>query len=73
MIPTNILNMLTKSNLDIAAFQNMKSPDEIAQYLLNAGKVTQEQVNRAKQMWGNPQMKQQIQNNPMFQSVYNQN
>ena len=63
--------MLTKNNSDISAFQNMKSPDEMAQYLLNTGKVTQEQVNQAKQMWSNPQMKQQIQNNPMFQQMFN--
>ena len=71
MIPSNILNMLTKNNSDISAFQNMKSPDEMAQYLLNTGKVTQEQVNQAKQMWSNPQIKQQIQNNPMFQQMFN--
>lgn len=69
MIPNNILNLLSKNNLNLGIFQNMQSPDEIAQYLLNTGKVTQEQVNRAKQMWENPQMKQQIQNNPIFQSM----
>ena len=71
MIPTNILNILAKNNPNVSVFQNMQSPDEIAQYLLNTGKVTQEQVNKAKQMWENPQMKQQIQNNPIFQSMLN--
>ena len=67
MIPSNVLNMLSKFNPNIATFQNMQSPDEIAQYLLNTGKVTQEQVNQARRMWENPQTKQQIQqmfNNP---------
>lgn len=71
MIPNNILNLLAKNNSDLSAIQNMQTPDEIAQYLLNTGKVTQEQVNKARQMWNNPQMKQQIQNNPMFQQMFN--
>ena len=69
MIPSNVLNLLAKSNPNISVFQNMQSPEEIAQYLLNTGKVTQEQVNRARQMWNNPQTRQQIQNNPMFQQM----
>lgn len=71
MIPNNILNLLAKNNMNLGVFQNMQSPDEIAQYLLNTGKVTQDQVNKAKQMWENPQTKQQIQNNPIFQSMLN--
>lgn len=71
MIPSNILNMLMKNNQNMAALKNMQSPDELAQYLLNTGKVTQEQVNQARQMWNDPQMKQQIQNNPMFQQMFN--
>lgn len=68
MIPNNVLNVLSKFNPNVTAFQNMNSPDEVAQYLLNSGKVNQEQVNRAKQMWGDPYIKQQIQQNPMLQS-----
>ena len=71
MIPSNILNMLMKNNQNMAALKNMQSPDELAQYLLNTGKVTQEQVNQARQMWNDPQMKQQIQNNPIFQQIFN--
>ena len=42
------------------ALQNIKTPDDMAQFLLNNGRVSQEQVNRAKQMWNNPQVKQMI-------------
>ena len=71
MIPNNVMNFLQRLNPNIAVFQNMQSPDDVAQYLLNNGKVSQAQVNQAKQMWENPQMKQQIQNNPMFRQVFN--
>lgn len=62
MIPNNVFNMLAKFNPNMAVFQNMQTPDEVAQYLLNNGKVSQAQVNQAKQMWNNPQIQQQIQN-----------
>lgn len=62
MIPSNVFNLLSKFNPNMAVFQNMQSPDEVAQYLLNNGKVSQAQVNQAKQMWQNPQIQQQIQN-----------
>ena len=57
MIPNNVLNLLSKVNPNIAAFQNMKTPDEVAQYLLNNGKV-----NQARQMWNNPQIQKMIGN-----------
>ena len=60
MIPNNVFNMLAKFNPNMAVFQNMQSPDEIAQYLLNTGKVSQEQVNQARQMWQNPSTQKQI-------------
>lgn len=62
MIPNNVLNFLSKINPNIAAFQNMKTPDEVAQYLLNNGKVNQAQVNQARQMWNNPQVQNMINN-----------
>jgi len=62
MIPSNVFNLLSKFNPNMAVFQNMQSPEEVAQYLLNNGKVSQAQVNQAKQMWQNPQIQQRIQN-----------
>lgn len=62
MIPNNVFNMLAKFNPNMAVFQNMQTPDEVAQYLLNSGKVSQAQVNQAKQMWQNPQVQQRFQN-----------
>lgn len=34
---------------------NVQNPNDIIQYLLNTGQVTQEQVNAANQMRGNPE------------------
>lgn len=65
MIPNNVINFLQRINPNIAVFQNMQSPDEVAQYLLNNGKVNQAQVNQAKQLWSNPAIQQQIQNQYM--------
>ena len=62
MIPNNILNIISRFNPDISALQNIKTPDDLAQYLLNTGRVSQAQVNRAKQMWNNPQVRQEINN-----------
>lgn len=56
MIPNNVMQMVSKLSPDMNALQGIKTPDEMAQYLLNTGKVSQEQVNRAKQMWSNPQV-----------------
>lgn len=65
MIPNSIMSFLQRINPNIAVFQNMQSPDEVAQYLLNNGKVSQAQVNQAKQLWNNPTIQQQIQNQYM--------
>ena len=62
MIPNNVMQLISKINLDMNALQNIKTPDEMAQYLLNSGKVSQAQVNQAKQMWNNPQIQQAINN-----------
>lgn len=60
MIPNKIMSMVSKLNVDMNALQNIKTPDDMAQFLLNSGKVSQAQVNQAKQMWNNPQVQQQI-------------
>lgn len=62
MIPNNIMQMIGRMNLDMNTLQGIKTPDDLAQYLLNTGRVTQSQVNQAKQMWSNPQVQQQINN-----------
>ena len=61
MIPNLIMNMISKIP-NIGNLQNINTPDELAQMLLNSGKVNQAQVNQAKQMWNNPQIRQQINN-----------
>jgi len=55
--PMKILSM--RFNLP----QNMNDPNEILQYLLNSGQVSQAQVNQAMQM----------RNNPQIQSIFNNN
>ena len=62
MIPNNVMQLISKINPDMNVLQNIKTPDEMAQYLLNSGKVSQAQVNQAKQMWNNPQIQQMINN-----------
>ena len=70
MIPNSILNLIMKRyNINTNVLQNIKSPDDMAQFLLNSGKVNQDQVNQARQMWGNPQVRQQMQNNPLFSQM----
>lgn len=60
MIPTNIMNMMGRFNINLNELQNLKTPDDVAQYLLNSGRVSQAQVNQVKQMWQNPNIRQQI-------------
>ena len=60
MIPNNILQLFQRMNL--GELQNANSPDEVAQMLLNSGRVTQAQVNQARQMWNQPNIRQMIQN-----------
>lgn len=62
MIPNSILQMLSNISPAIRQAQNINSPDDAAQFLLNSGKVKQEQVNQAKQMWNQPGIRQMIQN-----------
>ena len=59
MMPDVLKQMLS----NLIPVQNLpNSPDEVAQMLLNSGKVNQMQVNQAKQMWNQPQVRQMIQN-----------
>lgn len=53
MIPTNIFQILNSLNANIKNAQSIKTPDDMAQYLLNNRMVTQEQVNQAREIWGN--------------------
>lgn len=62
MIPNVVIQLLKNFVPDINSIQNIKSPDDMAQYLLNTGKVNQSQVNQVRQMWNNPQVQQQINN-----------
>lgn len=60
MIPNNILGLMGRFNININEMRNLNNPDDVAQFLLNSGKVNQSQVNQAKQMWGNPNIRQQF-------------
>lgn len=60
MIPSNVMQILSKMIPNIGNLQNINTPDDMAQYLLNSGKVSQGQVNQARQMWCNPQVQQMI-------------
>ena len=60
MIPNNVMSLLKTfigNNIP-----QINTPDEMAQYLLNTGKVNQAQVNQVRQMWENPQIRQMINN-----------
>lgn len=55
MMPTNIFQILTKINPQLKNMQNtqnINTPDDAAQFFLNHGIVKQDQVNWAKQAWG---------------------
>jgi hypothetical protein len=62
MMPNNILQILEKINPNIKELQGANTPEEVAQMLLNSGRVNQAQVNQAKQLWNQPQVRQMIQN-----------
>ena len=61
-MPNNIFQLLKSVNVNPADLRGIKTPDEMAQFLLNSGKVTQEQVNYARQMWNNPQVQSYFNN-----------
>lgn len=50
-MPNNIMDLLRRANINPNEIRGIKTPDEMAQYLLNSGRVNQMQVNQAKQMW----------------------
>lgn len=63
MIPNKVMQILSRHPLmkNIQNMQNIKTPDDLAQRLLNTGKVNQNQVNMAKQAWEQRQdLRQQI-------------
>ena len=60
MIPNNVLQIISRFIPNIQQFQNVKTPDELAQQLLQSGRVNQQQVNQAKQMWNQPNIQQMI-------------
>lgn len=62
MIPSNVMGLLNRFFPNIGNISNINTPDDTAQFLLNTGRVNQNLVNQAKQMWGNPQIQQQINN-----------
>jgi hypothetical protein len=64
MIPNiimQIINMNPRMRQAMQNMQNINSPDSMAQYLLNSGVVSQDQVNKARQMWCQPNVKQMVQ------------
>lgn len=62
MIPNSIMQMISKINPNVQGLQDVKTPDEMAQVLLNSGVVNQDQVNQTKKMWNQPNIRQMIQN-----------
>ena len=62
MIPNLILQMMKMFIPNIQQFQNAKTPDELAQQLLNSGRVNQQQVDQARQMWNQPNIRQMVNN-----------
>ncbi len=65
MIPNTVMQLISRRfGINANALQNINSPDDMAQYLLNTGKVNQNDVNQARQRWSNdPQIRQNINNN----------
>lgn len=59
MMPNNVLGMLSSIVPNVQQM-NLNTPNDVAQFLLNSGKVSQSQVNQARQMWNNPQIQQMI-------------
>lgn len=57
-LKSNPMSILSQYGLNIP--QNINSPQDIVQHLLNTGQINQDQVNQAKQM----------QNNPMFKNLF---
>ena len=69
MIPNiimQIMNMNPRMKQAMQNMQNINSPDNMAQQLLNSGMVSQDQVNKAKQMWGQPNVRNMVLNRFKF-------
>ena len=62
----NVFQILNRFLPNMQGLQDVKSPDELAQKLLNSGRINQAQVNQAKQMWSQPNVRQFIQNRFKF-------
>lgn len=64
MMPNVIMQALNlmMPNVNLQQMQNIQSPDDMAQFLLNSGRVNQNQVNQARQMWSRPDVRQMVQN-----------
>lgn len=62
MIPSSVMGVINKFYPNIGQLTNVTTPDEMAQYLLDTGKVNQDLVNKSRQMWNNPQIQQHINN-----------
>lgn len=60
MMPNMMMQILSQFIPNVGQFQNAKSPDDLAQMLLNSGRVNQAQVNQAKQMWNQPNIRQMV-------------
>ena len=68
MIPNSIMQVLniTCPKINTQGLQNINNSDDMAQYLLNSGMVTQEQVNQAKQLWEKPNIRDMVHNKFRF-------
>lgn len=66
MIPNNVMQIISKFNPNLNNLKDINTPDDMAQLLLNSGRVNQAQVNQARQMWGNPQVQQMVQSKFRF-------
>lgn len=61
----NPMQFLLKRNLGLTQ-EMLNDPDKAIQYLMNSGKITQEQYNQA------VRQANQLKNNPQFQQMFNQ-
>lgn len=61
----NPTQFLIQRNLGLSK-EMLKNPDQAIQYLMNSGKITQEQYNQA------VRQANQLKNNPQFQQIFNQ-
>lgn len=61
----NPMQFLLKRNLGLTE-EMLNDPNQAIQYLMNSGKITQEQYNQA------VRQAKQLKNNPQFQQIFNQ-